>query len=286
MRFQKTMRSRSGLRWNDDIVKDIEITSENCHTIYGVIHINVPKFIDTISFANKEEAKNAVITAEKSIEFRITYNGNVVIPLEQNTSNKTLISLFTFLKSYIYDRMSYLIEYKQKKKEKRLYSRYGMSDDLIEAVTTLVTTTNFSQIEPAMRVLVKNFLDHPSTWSFDGHIPIYYQNSCFNLLVDYGTAYWFHIVSEALDPYEKVKRIEKDIFSVKEEPKLREKALNVLNDKVVYIDYPKAEEIKGAIKKTSEETFRELCIELLAMLLSVILDVFNGYELISLKAQV
>jgi len=35
------------------------------------------------------------------------------------------------------------------------------------------------------------------------------------------------------------------------------------------MDYPKNEELKGAIKETPENTFRELCIELLTMLLSV-----------------
>ncbi len=281
--FSKTV-CRKAEEWNSSVVKSIEITSKNCHTVYGKAYISTPYFIEKVNFTDKEELKEALLALDNGIEFRITYNGNVAIPLEQNTNNKILLSLFPFLKSYISDKMSYLLEYKHKKKQVHPYSRYGMSDDLIEAVTTLLTTANFKQIEPAMHVLVKNFLDHPSTWSFDGHGPIYYQNSCFSLLVDYGTAYWFYMVSLALDPYEKVKRIEKDIFAVKEEPNLREKVLNILNDKVVYMDYPKTEEIKGDIKMTPEETFHEFCIELLSMLLSVVLDVFNDYELMTLKA--
>jgi hypothetical protein len=287
MLFQKgffnSVICRNRQKWNDSIVKNVEITSENCHTFYGKVFINMPVFIEKVNFSDKKELKEALLTLDNGIEFRINYNGNVVIPLEQSTSNKILLSLSSFLKEYIHEKMYYLLKYRYEKRQKHQYSRYGMSDELIEAVTTLLITTNFAQIEPAMRVLVKNFLDHPSTWSFDGHGPIYYQNSCFSLLVDYGTAYWFNMVSLALDPFEKVKKIEKDIFAVKEEPNLREKVLSILNDKVIYMDYPKTEEIKGGVKMTPEETFREFCIELLSMLLSVVTDVFNDHELISLS---
>jgi len=92
---------RKAEEWNSSVVKSIEITSKNCHTVYGKAYISTPYFIEKVNFTDKEELKEALLALDNGIEFRITYNGNVAIPLEQNTNNKILLSLFPFLKSYL-----------------------------------------------------------------------------------------------------------------------------------------------------------------------------------------
>lgn len=270
-------------RWNDNVIKNVEIISETPHTTYGKLHLNALYFTEATYYLDEQTFKETVKALANGIDFRITCNGNVVIPLENQTNNDVIKSFYSFAKDYIQKKMYFVIDYRLKRKQRRTHAMYGMSDDLIEAVTTLVTTDNYTEIEPAMKVLVESFLRCPTTWSFNGHSPFYYSPSFFDLLTNYGTAYWFYVVAGSLTPYDRVKKLENDIFLIKEEQNLREKVLSILQHRVIYMDYPKTEELKGAIKNTPEDMFHEFSTELLFMLLSVIKDVFNDYELIALN---
>jgi len=52
--FSKTVR-RKAEEWNSSIVKSIEITSKNCHTVYGKAYISTPYFIEKVKRIEKEQ---------------------------------------------------------------------------------------------------------------------------------------------------------------------------------------------------------------------------------------
>jgi len=46
---------RKAEEWNSSVVKSIEITSKNCHTVYGKAYISTPYFIEKVKRIEKEQ---------------------------------------------------------------------------------------------------------------------------------------------------------------------------------------------------------------------------------------
>jgi len=223
---------------------------------------------------NKYFTQGIVITKTSNIPFYIAYDGEII--LEQAHSAKT-----RKIYNYLARELQPLIEYKRAINQQLINT---FPKELVLSIITLLTTVNFSKIEPAIEHVIDYAIANVNTWGWQhsDHIPFFINNKRRDLLVRDGTAYWYYVTATQPNAYYRLQKLKRDNFAVHNETNLREKILQKLDDTVIFDNREEAENMKGSIRCSTEDAFRTYTINLLSALWFTITKIVNEFDSVHL----
>ena len=223
---------------------------------------------------NKYFTQGIVITKTNNIPFYIAYDGEII--LEQAHSAKT-----RKIYNYLARELQPLIEYKRAINQQLINT---FPKELVLSIITLLTTVNFSKIEPAIEHVIDYAIANVNTWGWQhsDHIPFFINNKWRDLLVRDGTAYWYYVTATQPNAYYRLQKLKRDNFAVQNETNLRAKILRILDDAAMFDKREEVETLKGSIKCSTEDAFRIYTIDLLSALWFTTTKILNEFDTVCL----